>query len=868
MTDYIVNIGTKFDSSGAASFYQSQQKVTSATKQASTAVKEENAALNSNASASRSAAAASNQYTMSQKAQAAAMRGVPAQITDIVTSLQGGQRPLTVLLQQGGQLKDMFGGIVPAGKALATSIMGLINPTTLAIAAIAGLGYVVYKMGEDGRKLNENSKEIAAGLISLSNASNITEGELKRFIQTASELEGVKAGKLSEVFKELDVSLLGTNEYTANIAANILKMNDGLEGSGNTLANQINAAMKDLGGAADNLYLVQGLITEEQRDQVKAALEQNDAVRAREIILQALSKYTDDQVVSQKSIKDLEDERVQKLQEISRLINAGNEGALSMVPILRQQLQLIEDQLLTRRKLLIEQGVNIAAAAEARAKEADDRVAKNRLQVEARYGTLSQQRAATIALAQENYRKQLEGETSARRRREIEATMAIEIKGINATYDQRDKRASSSANREAESIRKRLEREAKQLKERQEKYLASIQDNIAQSQSSQSLVVHSTVLVDQTSSVEASKQRLALLEAEAKAYEKAGFTMNGYVAAGDGQLQASIELTKRKALELGVIKDINDEIDSSNAIVQQATVAARALADEEMRRVELEKNLYNSQYVQQFVENLTMQKMELEQIRQLQAEGIVPGTREWENAMVGVNAKLMEAQMLAKGIDPSKVKELIADWKTFQEELGKDNEAKQNLAKIQSMFGSLFDNVWERGADGFRAWLADMAKQLARSAFLKMITNLFSNSGNTFMQAIGSIFGSMQADGGAWNNGTQFFANGGVVNRSTPFGMANGKLGVAGEAGPEAILPLSRGSNGKLGVVASGSGGSMTNITISPGAVIVNASDDSAEDAEKTAAAIRQLISVEVRKTVADMQRSGNSLNPAFGQKY
>ena len=43
------------------------------------------------------------------KQTAAALRGVPAQITDIVVSLQGGQAPMTVFLQQGGQLKDMFG---------------------------------------------------------------------------------------------------------------------------------------------------------------------------------------------------------------------------------------------------------------------------------------------------------------------------------------------------------------------------------------------------------------------------------------------------------------------------------------------------------------------------------------------------------------------------------------------------------------------------------------------------------------------------------------------------------------------------------------------------------------------------------------
>ena len=78
-----------------------------------------------------------NQYGVSAAQQAAALRGVPAQLTDIVVSLQGGQQPLTVLLQQGGQLKDMFGGIVPAARALGSTILGLVNPWTVAAAAVA-----------------------------------------------------------------------------------------------------------------------------------------------------------------------------------------------------------------------------------------------------------------------------------------------------------------------------------------------------------------------------------------------------------------------------------------------------------------------------------------------------------------------------------------------------------------------------------------------------------------------------------------------------------------------------------------------------------------------------------------------------------
>lgn len=78
-----------------------------------------------------------NQYGVSAAQQAAALRGVPAQLTDIVVSLQGGQQPLTVLLQQGGQLKDMFGGIVPAARALGSTIAGLVNPWTIAATAVA-----------------------------------------------------------------------------------------------------------------------------------------------------------------------------------------------------------------------------------------------------------------------------------------------------------------------------------------------------------------------------------------------------------------------------------------------------------------------------------------------------------------------------------------------------------------------------------------------------------------------------------------------------------------------------------------------------------------------------------------------------------
>lgn len=82
---------------------------------------------------------------MSAKQTAWAMRMIPAQMTDIVVGLSTGQSPFMVLMQQGGQLKDMFGGIGPAIKGVGTYVMGLANPYSVAAAAVGLLTYAVYQ---------------------------------------------------------------------------------------------------------------------------------------------------------------------------------------------------------------------------------------------------------------------------------------------------------------------------------------------------------------------------------------------------------------------------------------------------------------------------------------------------------------------------------------------------------------------------------------------------------------------------------------------------------------------------------------------------------------------------------------------------
>jgi len=93
---------------------------------------------------------ATNSFGMSTKQLNASMRGVPAQFTDIVVSLQGGQAPLTVLLQQGGQLKDMFGGLGNAMRAMGTYLLGLLTPVNLLAGAFAGLAYFILSAKKEG----------------------------------------------------------------------------------------------------------------------------------------------------------------------------------------------------------------------------------------------------------------------------------------------------------------------------------------------------------------------------------------------------------------------------------------------------------------------------------------------------------------------------------------------------------------------------------------------------------------------------------------------------------------------------------------------------------------------------------------------
>jgi tape measure domain-containing protein len=163
--------------------------------------------------------------------------------------------------------------------------------------------------------------------------------------------------------------------------------------------------------------------------------------------------------------------------------------------------------------------------------------------------------------------------------------------------------------------------------------------------------------------------------------------------------------------------------------------------------------------------------------------------------------------------------------------------------------------------------LIDTAKQMIAQYIAIGIARMFAGVGapggfapSGPLAAVGNVntdvsgFFSPSANGNAFGaNGIIPFAKGGIVNSPTLFPFAKG-IGLMGEAGPEAIMPLTRGPGGKLGVMASGGGGDV-NVVVN-----VDAKGSSVEGNEQGANQLGRVISAAVQSELIKQQRPGGLL--------
>ncbi len=176
----------------------------------------------------------------------------------------------------------------------------------------------------------------------------------------------------------------------------------------------------------------------------------------------------------------------------------------------------------------------------------------------------------------------------------------------------------------------------------------------------------------------------------------------------------------------------------------------------------------------------------------------------------------------------------------------KESMADVVIKGIKGMEDALVKFV-ETGKLNFKDLTRSIISDMARIAIQQTITRPFTN----FIEGL-----FKNANGNAFVNGqVQKYAYGGIVKKPTLFPMANG-MGLMGEAGAEAILPLRRGSNGKLGVESSGGGSTIINVS-------VDASGSSVEGNTGQANEFGNVLAAAIQAELVNQKRAGGLLSNA-----
>ncbi|EPX3088816.1 TPA: phage tail tape measure protein [Escherichia coli] len=145
----------------------------------------------------------------------AAMRMLPAQFTDVATQLAGGQSPWLILLQQGGQVKDSFGGMIPMFRGLAGAItLPMVGATSLAVAT----GALAYAWYQGNSTLSDFNKT----LVLSGNQSGLTADRML-VLSRAGQAAGLTFNQTSESLSALVKAGVSGEAQIASISQSVAR---------------------------------------------------------------------------------------------------------------------------------------------------------------------------------------------------------------------------------------------------------------------------------------------------------------------------------------------------------------------------------------------------------------------------------------------------------------------------------------------------------------------------------------------------------------------------------------------------------------------------------------------------------------------
>lgn len=797
---------------------------------------------------------------------AAALRQVPAQFTDIVVSLQAGQQPLTVLLQQGGQLKDMFGGVGAAARAMLGYIAGLATATNAVIGGLVALGVGYYA----GRREMEEFNKV---LLMTGNQSGTSVQQLMNIASAMDDVAGITQGKAASALVVFASSAGAAADRLQRYTTTAIEWERETGRTIEETAKNFKKLAEDPVRGLLELNKQMNFLTAATFEQVKALQEagkQTDAARVAQDAYEAALASAVPGITANlsyvergwRAIKGAISEAVDEVKNFGRPSTAATRLAAITVEMAKLQkegvqydsgasmdsLSIPEKRLATLKAEEIQLQKNLVAdrnATNAKNAARDQENALIDLSAEAsRYYDKETKKRLELAAAHEKY--DVAAKTSAKAQREL----AILLAGIEEKY--KDKGAGSGA-ASIQSADRRLDLSELQNAMRQEQAMLGQQQQQLELARSAGLI----------SLEDYYRQKRGLIQKNA-----------GLDEAGTQQQIDRLEQEKTKGADaLNVQKQIVDlrgklavrQIQTQNelaAVDQQAAQAARQHAAS----------------IQQLGTAYEAYVTQLQRRADLEVEGQSMGDRR-RGHVQGLNSirENYQAQLTQlddqKGMAPvwtpeneeyykakraSLVRQLADEERIYNDTYDRISESQSNwitgaMRATENYLDSTRDvagqtqNLWMtafQGAEGVLRNFVKTGKVEVKDLFSTIVSefvvmqgrlmmgNALGGSGGGLLGFLGGMLGAKSSaastvTGTATGSGVMsalqdlgVFAKGDVFTNSPSLSQYSNQIhsspklfafakgaGVFGEAGPEAIMPLTRGPDGNLGVRATGGAG-------------------------------------------------------------
>lgn len=186
----------------------------------------------------------------------------------------------------------------------------------------------------------------------------------------------------------------------------------------------------------------------------------------------------------------------------------------------------------------------------------------------------------------------------------------------------------------------------------------------------------------------------------------------------------------------------------------------------------------------------------------------------------------MKEEGSSLGANPDGLERGAEAARSYSDSLARIGDAQSALERSGRSLGSTLTTALTQAASRGRD-LGDVLRSVAMDISGKALDRALAPVGNALGKAVGGVLTDLIG-------GATPFAQGGVVGGPALFPLGSGRLGLMGERGAEAILPLARGPDGRLGVQAAGGTGSVQ--------VVVNVTTPDAESFRRSESQVAALV--------------------------